>query len=453
MIFQRIKKIFEGENLKARTVRGTFLTIISFGGANGLRLASNLILTRLLFPEAFGLMAIVQVFMAGLEMFSDLGIKDCVIRSTRGDDEIFLNTAWTMQILRGCVLWLMAWALASPAAAIYNEPMLAQLLPAVGLNVFLAGFMTTNLFTEIRRLRLGRIVSIDLTSQFVGLCAIIAFAWWLQSVWALVIGAIFGSIFKLFLAHWTLPGIRNRLCLERSSVREIFSFGKFIFLSTITAFVINQSDKAILGGFISLAALGIYNIGFFLGTAPYVLARAVANSVVFPLYRMRHPLESDENRRKIFQMRRLSILGALSAAALLAFSGPWLVASLYDPRYAQAGAVVTLIAFASVPMITFEGNLRAIMARGDTRSFFIVQFWMALVQVVLVYFGTQQFGIFGAILSLGLAPLATYPLRVRVLIRYGSWDALGELGLMALGFIVCGWASFVHRDLILALLD
>lgn len=453
MPLRRIGLSFRGEGLKARTVRGTSLTVIAFGGTNVLRLAGNLILTRLLFPEAFGLMAIVQVFMSGIEMFSDVGIRSSVIRSDRGDAEAFLNTAWTMQILRGFVLWIAACALAWPAAAIYGEPLLAQLLPVVGLNAIIAGFTTTNVHSQNRHMRLGGIVGIDLLSQFLGLCLMVGLAWWLQSVWALVYGALVGNLIKLFLMHRLLPGIRNRLRLEWSSLREIISFGKYIFLSTITAFVINQSDKAILGTFVSFAALGVYNIGFFLGTTPYVLAKMVANRVIFPLYRMRHPLDSDDNRRKIFQMRRLSTLGALSAAAILAFSGPALVRFLYDPRYEAAGAIVSLIAFASVPMITFEGNMRSAMARGDSRSFFLVFLALAVVQVVLLYFGTQQFGIMGAVLSLGLAPLLTYPLRVRVLIRYRSWDAVGELGLMILGLVICGWACFVHRELIFALIE
>ena len=63
-------------------------------------------LTRLLFPEAFGLMALIQTFMIGLAMFSDLGIGPAIIQSDRGEDPDFLNTAWVMQILRGICLWL-----------------------------------------------------------------------------------------------------------------------------------------------------------------------------------------------------------------------------------------------------------------------------------------------------------------------------------------------------------
>jgi hypothetical protein len=57
---QRFFRLFSGDALRARAFRSTALTMLKFGGDNILRLGSNLILTRLLFPEAFGLMALVR---------------------------------------------------------------------------------------------------------------------------------------------------------------------------------------------------------------------------------------------------------------------------------------------------------------------------------------------------------------------------------------------------------
>src|SRR5204863_421086 len=71
-----------------------------------LRLGSNLILARLLVPEMFGLMALVNTFMMGLQMFSDVGIGPSIIQNRRGDDPAFLNTAWTIQVMRGMALSL-----------------------------------------------------------------------------------------------------------------------------------------------------------------------------------------------------------------------------------------------------------------------------------------------------------------------------------------------------------
>ena len=66
-------------SLFARALRGGALTAGSYAFTQALRLASNLILTRLLFPEAFGLMALVSVVLVGLAMFSDVGIGPAAI--------------------------------------------------------------------------------------------------------------------------------------------------------------------------------------------------------------------------------------------------------------------------------------------------------------------------------------------------------------------------------------
>ena len=81
---QRLAGLFSGADIAARTRRGSLWTVVDFGGNQFLRLASNLLLTRLLFPEAFGLMAIVQVFITGLEMFSDAGVQSSIIQNKRG---------------------------------------------------------------------------------------------------------------------------------------------------------------------------------------------------------------------------------------------------------------------------------------------------------------------------------------------------------------------------------
>ena len=108
-----------GSSLMARALRSSMLTVGGFGAAQVMRLASNLILTRLLFPEAFGLMALVSVFMMGLQQFSDVGVTPAILQSRRGDERDFLNTAWTIQAVRGAGLWLLACALAWPAVALF----------------------------------------------------------------------------------------------------------------------------------------------------------------------------------------------------------------------------------------------------------------------------------------------------------------------------------------------
>jgi hypothetical protein len=98
--------------LESRAINATFWTIVQYGCGQGLRLVNSFILTRLLFPEAFGQMTLVTTLIVGITMLSDLGLGPSVIQSRRGDEPAFLNTAWTLQVMRGTGLWLFALLLA-----------------------------------------------------------------------------------------------------------------------------------------------------------------------------------------------------------------------------------------------------------------------------------------------------------------------------------------------------
>src|SRR5262249_46285624 len=120
--------------VKKAALSGAVWTILGYGGVQGFRFLSNLLLTRLLAPRLFGLMALVNLFILGLHMFSDFGILQAVIHSPRGDDPDFLNTAWTLQVLRGLALWLGSALIAWPLSHFYGEPALLWLIPVAGLT-------------------------------------------------------------------------------------------------------------------------------------------------------------------------------------------------------------------------------------------------------------------------------------------------------------------------------
>lgn len=442
----RLSSLLSGDSLRARSMRGTGLTVLSFGGARVLRLGSNLILTRLLFPEAFGLMALVQVFMAGLEMFSDIGVNTSILQNKRGDEEDFLNTAWTMQIIRGGLLWLASCALALPAAAIYDEPMLAVLLPVVGLNAIVRGFTTTNVASANRHMQLGRQTMIDLGCQTLGIIILVALAYYIESVWALVIGGLASNLLKTSLFHMILPGIRNRLHWDWDIAWSLFGFGKYIFLATVAGFLISQGDRAVLGAYVSMAELGIYNVGMLLGTLPLILGQALSNKIILPLYRMRPPDESAQNRRQITRARILLIGGIMGMCTVLAYGGIALTDVLYDDRYALAGPVIVLFSLSVIPQLISVGYTGVLLAYGNSRANFLLTSTNALIQVVFLLIGVRAFGMFGAIIAPGLATLATYPLRVWYVSRYKANNHLVDLSFLCGGAALNGFACWLHWD-------
>lgn len=448
---KRILAKFSGAGVGARARRGALWTFMEFGAAQFLRLASNLLLTRLLFPEAFGLIAIVLTFTAGLQMFSETGIRASIIQNERGDDPDFLNTAWTMQIIRGAILLALTFAIASPVAELYDQPVLAQMLPMMGLNLFLMGFMPTALHTANRHMRLGRVAMVNLGSQVVQIIVAGILAYLLNSVWALVIAA---NIYHLSIltGYWLfLPGASNRPRLEREAFGSLFHFGKYLLLGTAAGFVINQSDRMILGLYVPLAELGVYNIGFFMATMPKTFASSLQSKVVFPLYRLKPIAEDPRNRIQIFRTRRMLASGMMVVALLLGAIGPWLIDLLYDERYIAAGPMMTLFSLSMVPMLTLTSTGPMLLSVGDSKRLLAAQMLTAVLQTILLFTGIQAFGVAGAILAPGLATMLAYPLRMAFARHYNAWDPVQDFGLTALGLLAGFWVCWLHWDEIVPL--
>ncbi|MCZ0901732.1 oligosaccharide flippase family protein, partial [Microcoleus sp. HI-ES] len=116
----------------------------SYGSSQIIRFGSNLILTRLLLPELFGLMGLAYVFIAGINLFTDIGLGPSIIQNKRGEDPQFLNTAWTLQVIRSFFVWICLVIITQPVANFYEDPRLLWLVPIIGINSLIGGFKSTS---------------------------------------------------------------------------------------------------------------------------------------------------------------------------------------------------------------------------------------------------------------------------------------------------------------------
>lgn len=447
----QLRSALSGNGLKARAARGSIITFGGFVLRNFFRLGSNLILTRLLFPEAFGLMALVMIFVSALQLFSDFGLRASIVRSARGDDPDFLNTGWTIQIGRGVLLWLGTCALAWPAAQIYGEPMLATLLPVVGLSAIVAGFNSTKVMTANRHMVLGRLTLMKILSQVLSIVTMIVLAATvLPSVWALVVGTIVGAFAKMVLSHTLLPGPLNRLRLEPTAFTEMFHFGKFIFASTAASFLINHADRAILGGYITLEELSFYTIAFFLANVPVLVNYQLVESILFPIYREKPLTEGVENRRKV-GLLRFAFFGSLTLLSLfLSAIGVPLIDFLYDPRYAMAGPIMVLLALSKVPELIIGGYGHLLLAAGDSKAFAFLNVVSAIIRTIVLFVGVSQFGLLGGIVAPAIGVLLSYPLYVHYARQRGGWFPLQDVVLLLTGVVAAAVILGSNQDVLAA---
>jgi O-antigen/teichoic acid export membrane protein len=403
-------------SLKQLALQGTVWTLFGFGTSQFIRLAGNLILTRLLFPELFGLMALANIFVAALNLMSDFGIGASIIQNERGLEPTFVNTAWTLQVLRGAIVWLSSFALAIPFAQFYGDPRLQLVIPVVAFTAVLGGFNATSLYVLQRELNLRELTLLALVSQATGMIVILVWARLDPGVWAPVAGGIVGASVELIGSHRLKAGPRNQFEWDPSALKQLEQFGKWILLGTAVTFFAEQIDRLMLGKIISLELLGIYGIALAFAEVPRQVTLAISGQVLFPAISKLRDLPRRALREKILQNRRLVLFAFAAGLALFACFGDVLIRTLYDLRYWQAAWMLPLLAFGLWPRVlcnTIEPSLFAIGRPKYPALGQISRFVFTLFGILL---GFTWFGIVGALAAVALNDAAYY-----LIINIGLW--------------------------------
>ncbi len=376
-------------------------------------------------------MALAQVFLGGVAMFSDMGIRDGIIRDRRGEDETFLNTAWTIQVLRGVLMWAVICLLAWPAGVIYEEPDLVAILPIIGIASILSGFESTSRFSLERDLRPQRRIQASLAAQLAAFIVMICVAWFYRSVWALVAGWLVHIAIVSLASHFFIPSYKNHFCWDPEAVRSLFHFGKWIFFSTALAFVIGQGDRLILGKLFTSAELGVYSIAFLITQTPIRVLNMLSSSVLFPVYSQLARRGKKEFRHKLYQLRAGLMMATLPVAWVLTIFGQQIVTLLYDDRYADAGWMMQLLGVGMVGQIVVLTTEKVLLVHGSSFRYMVLQICRSVLFFAGIALGFAFADITGLLMGISISRWLQY-IAVAVLVRpYGVW--LPKLDAFALG--------------------
>ena len=422
---------------------------------HGIRFGGNLLMTRLLVPEMFGAMAIASMFMAGLAMFSDLGLRINVVQSKRGEDPLFLNTVWVVQIARGGILWLGALAIAGLLAvanqlglpsqeSVYATPGLPWVIATVAFGAVLNGFESTKLFEASRKLALGRFTLLEIVAQVVGLCCMVAWVMFDRSIWALVAGSLANDLTRVVLSHAILPGTPNRWAWDSTAFKEILGFGKWIFGMSVLGFLVVQGDVIILGGLLSARDMSICVIAFQLYDALENMLQRVVTNVTLPSLSQVARERPGQLRATYYKFHAVIAAGVYGLAGLMMMASPALISFLYDRRYEDAGWMLAIIATAFLAAPTRIAD-QAFLATGSPR----LLTGFTLVRLVTMYaampIGFHIDGIRGALLGFVLCHLARWPLAIYYMRRYNLLDVRRELMVTPMVFVGMIFGYMVNR--------
>lgn len=330
-----------------RLASSALWSLVGFSAAQVIRFASSLVLTRFLMPEDFGVMAVATAISVGVVLFSDLGTNLFLIQHKNAEDPRYFNTAWSVGIVRGILLWMATVLLGWPISIWYKVPILGWLIPALGFSLVISGFNSTAIPLLTRRIEPAKVVMLNVGTAFLGTLLSVLWVVLVQpSVWGLVVGNIGSNVAFLVLSHCVLPGHRNSWCWDREVFTELFRMSRWVLPSTIVTFFSEQADRLLVASLAGMSEVGLYHLAAQLCQLPLQLLGALGSNLLFP-YFSEHVRNGGGSIGPIRRVRRLYLgFGTVMVLGLLLL-GPTIAKLLFGSRFGEAGWIAQVLALST----------------------------------------------------------------------------------------------------------
>lgn len=387
---------------------GGFVLITTLGLRNALRLASNVALAHLLYPEAFGIVGLIGAVMFVLELSSDLGIRAFIIRHEKGATREYRNVVWTVAVLRGVVLTILMVLAAYPVSVYFQAEALHSALIVCAPLLLINSLRSLAMVVAVREGKIASVSLLELAGYCLQLTVTLLLALQFRTFWPLIVGMFVNSIFLTGASYFVLGDATQKIQLSKEVIGELWKFSRVIALASFITLVLQQADKAILGRLYNLETLGLYFVAFNLTAAARQVIMEYYRRVLFP--RFAHTVrENDVSLKEVFYREQVAFacLAALGCGFGAGASG-LIFGILYDDRYAQAGTFFSILVLGLLLLNRSEAASQVLVAVGRIKVELIGNVlrlvWLA-VTVPIGYSTYGMIGIVAAFASMHLLPL------------------------------------------------
>jgi O-antigen/teichoic acid export membrane protein len=382
--------LLSGGTLREQVLRGGFWLVLSDALTTGAGIFKVALVARLLAPGDFGLFGIALVVQRLVEAFTETGVMSALIQK-RGDVRPYLDTAWTLQFLRGMFVCLFLVLIAPFGGRFFGNPQAVAAIRCVGLSTLLWGMINPAVIHLRRDLRFDADVAWRFAGPVTSLVAAVPAAYYLRNAWALILALIAGRIAEL-LASYCIHPYRPRFRLPWQESRELMRFGRWISVSNMVTFIETQIDSLVIGRFLGAAPLGYYQVALQF-TSPCSRLGTHIGGVLFPAM---SKLDLDAARRQVL----LSGLETLSTTLVpLAFFATALaeplVGIVLGPQWGPAVPMLQVLVWAAVARTLSSCTAPLLMSIGRPRKLAEAQLAKLLILGILIYLLLQSWGAVG----------------------------------------------------------
>jgi len=449
-IIKRTKNIFKklsspSESLSSRAVKGGFWVFSLRITDRIFQLARTIILARLLSPNDFGVFGIALLVLSTLDTFSQAGFQQALIQK-KGETRSYLDTAWTVGLIRGFIIAGVVFFLAKPATIFFKAPAAENILRIIGISIILQSLNNIAVLYFQKELQFHKFFKYQFLGTIADVTIAITFAFLLKSVWALVFGLVAGNLVRCIMSYVIEP-YRPRFRFDRAQAKELFGFGRWILGSSILGFLLSQGDDIFVGKMLGATALGFYQVSYRIISLPATEITHVVSHVSFPAYSkiQRNLLKLRNAYSKIFQVCCLlsifvtTIMFSLSYEITVVFLGEkWIAIVPVIQIFAFAGLIRALGATIS-PIFQAVGQPKVITQ---------MQVAILISLAILIYPLTIKYGITGAAIAstcAALIPNFWFMQKLIKRLKYSTLQILREIGYPFIAGLITSLFIFILK--------
>ncbi len=418
-----------------------FATGASFVAQTFIKLCSSLILTRLLDPSQYGIIALLMSIVFILLMLSDLGFTLCIVRDENGEQQSYLNTAWTIRIGRAVFHAAFILVFAPYIAKLYAAPALTLPLRVLSLWFLIDGLESTSFPVAIRRKQSRLFMWSEVAGTAVSTVVTVTYCYFSRDYWGMVWGTIASRLTAVTISHFIYPEIRPRLGWDRAAARQIFSYTRFVMPSSILTLLTNQWDKAVFLRFFDLRLLGVYSLANNIASPIEGLITKASRMVLYPRCAHNFRLDKQTFTLKYYLENTKLFAAVLLIPAAAGGAARLLISSLYDPRYAAAAGVLTAFMFRAALLALASPAEDMLFATGETSIILTGNIYRAIWLVIGSLVGYRLFGFTGFVYGIALSGLPPLVYYLRLQAKKKLMIARYELYKVAFlcGVAACAW--------------
>lgn len=410
---QLIKSVFGGDSLKARFAGGAAWLSTGSVIENAFRIVRNLILVRLIAPEAFGVLALVLGLNAAVISLTEIGIREAIVQHPEGETEEYLNTAWFLSLGRGIAIYALIYIIAPYYASFFGNPDLSLYVRFSSLNILFDSAMSIRVYVLIKQMSYKRWIIINNGGSLFGVTVIIILACYIQNIWVLLLGALLESFAHFVLSYLICPFVPHFRFAGKAG-RDLVKFVRGAMGIPMMHFIFTRIDTFFIGKMLPAASLGLYDMCSSLAKTPSTLATGFIGLTTLPIFSRKQADKATLNTM-IVQLNTALGFVAFPLIVFMACYGHEVLTFVYGVQYAAVSVPFAIIFGTGILSMIFAPVVSLFYAVGRPESVRFFGIVRVIVMSVLVYPAVKYYGLTGATLASLIAILVSMGFQVAMM--------------------------------------